>query len=123
MPLSYSRDTISHGTTGVKTMTVGFQPVKARLVARIAPGSDSPIIFRCEGNTNGTNQNGDTFTAESTRVYQRTYTDRMISISEWNGSAWVETFKITFDSFTATEFKYNVVTANSGFQLLREVEG
>lgn len=123
MALNYARDTISHGTAGVKTHTCGFQPVKARLTARIAPGSASTIIYNAEGTTNGTNQDATTFTSEASRNFQQTYTDRMISISEWNGAAWVETFKVTFDSFTATEFKYNVVTANSAFQLRREVEG
>lgn len=123
MALSFLRDTITHSTTGVKTMTVGFQPVEAQLVVAPAPGTTFTNARRSLGITDGTNQVCDSDTEETTRIFQRRYSDRMISISEWNGTAWAETFKITFDSFTATEFKYNVNVGNANFQVHRIVRG
>lgn len=119
----YNRDTISHSTTGVKTNTVGFQPVEAELVVALGPGTTFTNIRFSLGRTDGTNQGCDSMTTDSGHLFQRRYNDRIVSISEWNGSAYAETFKIAFDSFTATEFKYNVVTANANFQVERIVRG
>lgn len=121
--MNYSRDTISHGTTGVKTMTCGFQPVEAELDVTPGPGTTFTTIYKSKGTTDGTNQVCDTNGSSGSNHFQRRYTDRMISISEWNGSTWNETFKITFDSYTSTEFKYNVVTANANYQVHRKVRG
>lgn len=123
--MAYTVDTITHATTGVKTWTIGYAPNRFKLTAVPAPGATS-TIYRCSTGVSddGSWQNCDSTTIENGRApFQRRYTDRIISISEWNGSAWAETYKITIDSFTATEVKYNVVTASSAFQLLREAEG
>lgn len=121
--MSYTLSSITHATTGVKTMTVGYQPVRAVLTVRPSPAGSSPIRKASNGVTDGTNQICDSDTVETTRIYQRRFTDRMASIWEYTGGAWTEVFKITFDSFTATEFKYNVVIANSAFQVMRETWG
>lgn len=121
--MDLARSAITISTTGVKTFTCGFQPVEAELVVRIAPGASTAVVRKCFGTTDATNQNADSETHETTREFQQTFTDRMASIWEWNGTTWAETFRINFDSFTATEFKYNVVTANSAFQVLRIVRG
>lgn len=121
--MSVTTSTITHAATGVKTYTVGYQPTDATLIVRPAPGSALANIRKSYGLTDGTNIYCDSDTADTTRLFQRRYTDRMVSISEWNGTAWAETFRIDFDSFTATEFKYNVVTGNSAFQVLRIVRG
>lgn len=121
--MSYTLSSITHATTGVKTMTPGYQPVRAKLTVRPAPGAAVTIRQASDGVTNGTNQICDSDTIETTRIYQRRFTDRMASIWEYTGGAWTEVFKITFDSFTATEFKYNVVTANSAYQVMRETWG
>lgn len=127
MALSYSRDTITHTTTGVKTMTCGFQPVKAKIKVTFAPGANDTKIHMSEGTTDGTNQVCDTDTYhDSTHAFERRFTDRVVSIQEWTGAAWSEVLRANFDSFTATEFKYNVTVAgaNAGnYQFHREVEG
>lgn len=121
--MNYSFDTITHSTTGVKTMTVGFQPLEAELVIAPAPGGALTTVKMSSGTTDGTNQSTDSFSVDSTRRYQERFTDRMASIWEWNGAAWAEVFKITFDSFTSTEFKYNVNIGNANYQVKRKVRG
>lgn len=123
MALSYIRDTISHSTTGIKTMTTGFQPIEAELIVAPGPGTTFSSVKFSLGRSDGTNQGCDSMTTDSGHLFQRRYNDRMVSISEWNGTAYVETFKITFDSFTATTFTYNVVTADANFQVERVVRG
>lgn len=121
--MNYYRDTISHSTTGIKTTTTGFQPVEAELVVAPAPGSALANIHFSLGRTDGTNQGCDSSATDTGHIFQRRYNDRMVSISEWNGTAYVEVFKITFDSFTATTFTYNVVTADVNYQVERIVRG
>lgn len=121
--MAFAKSTITHSTTGVKTYTVGFQPVEAELIVSPAPGAAIADVFLSRGDTDGTTHTCDTFTVNGSRRYQQRYTDRLASIEEWNGSAWTEVFKITFDSFTATEFKYNVVTGNANYQVERIVRG
>lgn len=123
MALSYIRDTISHSTTGVKTMTTGFQPKEAELIVAPGPGTTAASIHFSLGRSDGTNQGCDSMTTDSGHLFQRRYNDRMVSISEWNGTAYVEVFQITFGSFTATTFTYNVVTADANYQVERVVRG
>jgi len=118
--MSYKLSKITPSTTGVKTWTTGFAAAAFRLKVIPSPGAASPIVFESDGSTDGTSHYCDTKTVETTRIYQERFTDRIASIFEWNGTAWVETLKVQFDSFTATEVKYNIITANSGYQLCRE---
>lgn len=121
--MAYTLETTNHGTTGVKTMTVGYQPLKARITVRPQPGATGTIRKASNGVTDGTLQYTDSDTVETTRIFQRRFTDRMASVWEYTGGAWTEVFRINFDSFTATEFKYNVIIANLGMQVMRETEG
>lgn len=121
--MAFKRSAITHGSTGVKSFVCGFQPEEAELIVRPAPGAVITDVYLSTGTTDGTNQNCDTFTVYSARRRQETFTDRMASIWEWNGASWTEVFKITFDSFTATEFKYNVVIGNPNYQVLRLARG
>lgn len=121
--MNYARSAITHATTGVKTFTCGFQPVEAELRVRFAPGASTTNIRFSFGVTDGTNQNADSFTTDGVDSYQQIFTDRMASIWTKSGGVWNEVFRIEFDSFTATEFKYNVVTASATYQVLRIVRG
>lgn len=108
-------------------MTCGFQPVEADLIVTTAPGAVDTRQHRSVGMTDGLTQICDAdMIHDSTHIYEQRFTDRMVEIVEWSGTAWVEVLKITFDSFTATEFKYNVITAGANavnYQLLRKVRG
>lgn len=123
--MAYSRSATTHATTGVKTYTCGFQPEEAELEVRFAPGASTAIARFSNGSTDGTNQNADSYHLAAARARQEIYTDRMASIWEWDSgtSSFVEVFRANFDSFTATEFKYNVTIANANYQVLRKVRG
>lgn len=120
--MAYYLTTISHSTTGVKTRTPGFQPIGARITVAAKSGGET-YAHKSIGITDGTNQICDSFFQDATRGKSDRYTDRLISQWEWNGAAFVEKVRVDFDSFTATEFKYNVVTADVNYQLLVEVWG
>lgn len=121
--MAYYQATISHGTTGVKTRTPGFQPLAAKIT--VVPFSAATELQKSVGTTNGTIQITDTDYVDPNRSKQERFSDRMAHIYKWNsGSSSYDTkFRADFDSFTATEFKYNVVTADSNYQLLVEVWG
>lgn len=126
MAMNYSRGTITHTTTGVKTYTCGFQPVEAEIVVTYAPGATDNRQHRSAGTTDGTNQVCDVDYLETTHIFEQRFTDRLVEIREWNGATWVTVLTATFDSFTATEFKYNVTVAgaNAGsYQFHRKVRG
>lgn len=116
--MAYALDSSTPVSTGIKTWTIGFQASRIRFVA--SPGTSSTSVVReSEGLCDGTTQICDSKTIDSQRFQQR-YNDRLCSISEWNGVSWVEIFRVNFDSITATEVKYNVVTNTNPKQIRRE---
>jgi hypothetical protein len=116
---------VSHGTTGVKTRTVGFQPKGARILIGTVSGGETDLIHESDGVTDGINQICDSFLHDNTGLsFQDRFTDRLASHYEFDGSGNPdEVVKVIFDSFTSTEFKYNVITANGNYQLRVEVWG
>ena len=78
-----------------------------------------------EGETDGTNQICETFADDNVNPqYQNRFNDRIASLYEFDGGGNpVEVVKVTFHSFTATEFKYTVNTTNVNYQLKVEVWG
>lgn len=122
--MNYYFTTVSHSTTGVKIRTPGFQPVRAKITVAAKSGGQT-YAHKSVGTTDGTNSVCDAFYQDATRGKTDRYTDRLVSQWEWDTgtSAWVEKTKATFDSFTATEFKYNVVTADVNYQYFIEVWG
>lgn len=120
--MSYFLTTASHSTTGVKTITCGFQPIGARITVSAKSGGQT-YAHQSVGTTDGTNTVTDSWYQDATRGKTDRYTDRIVSQWEWDsgGSVWSEKTKATFDSFTATEFKYNVNTADVNYQYFIEV--
>lgn len=120
--MAYFAATVSYNVPGVKTLTVGFQPMGARITVGARNGSNT-YAHKSVGITDGTNQFCDTFYQDATRGKTERFNDRLVSHIEWNGSAWVEKVRVNFDSFTPTQFKYNVVTPDVNYQFLIEVWG
>lgn len=122
--MNYYFATISHGTTGVKTRAVGFQPLGARITVAAKSGGQT-YAHQSVGVTDGTNTVCDSWYQDATRGKSERYTDRMASQWEWDSgtSTWVEKTRAGFDSFTATEFKYEVITADVNYQYFIEVWG
>lgn len=124
--MSYAQGTISHSTTGVKTITVGFQPVAAEILVGSDPGSTQVGFRQSFGITDGTNSVCDSaFIDTAAHSKQDRYSDRLVSLWKWDTGtlAFVELTKATFDSFTATQFKYNVVTPDVNHQYRYRVWG
>lgn len=121
--MSYFITTISHNTTGVKTITVGFQPLAAHITVGQKTSTAQTMAHLSKGITDGTNQICDTFFADGTRAKTERFSDRLVSHIEHNGTNYVEKVRADFDSFTATELKYNVVTPDVNYQFLIEVWG
>lgn len=113
--MAYFLGSTSHNTTGVKTITVGFQPIGVRITTGPNGGSES-AAHQSVGVTDGTNSVCDSLFQDATRGKSDRFSDRLVSVWEWNGAAFTEVCKATFDSFTATQLKYNVTTANVNYQ-------
>lgn len=122
--MAYFLTTISHSTTGVKTITCGFQPLGARITVSAQSGGQT-FAHKSVGVTDGVNQICDHFYQDATRGKTDRFTDRLVSQWDWDAgtSAFVEKTRANFDSTTATQFKYNVITANLNYQYLVEVWG
>lgn len=121
--MAYFQETVSHNSTGVKTRTIGFQPVSARITLGQKTSTAQTMAHKSVGVTDGTNQVCDTFFADGTRAKTERFSDRLVSHIEHDGTNYVEKVRANFDSFTPTELKYNVITADVGYQFLIEVWG
>lgn len=120
--MSYFTGTIAHGTTGVKTIAVGFQPLAARITVGAKSGS-SAVNQRSEGNTDGTQQFFLSNYSDSTSDQSKEGSDRLVSQYERVSGTLTEKVRVNLDSFTATQLKYNVVTADANYTLHIEVWG
>lgn len=121
--MAYFLTTVSHSTTGVKTINVGFQPISARITAGNKTGVADNCARKTTGVTDGTNQICDVEYLDTTSGYTDRFSDRLVSVRERVAGTITEVVRANFDSFTATELKYNVTTANVNFQFLIEVDG
>ena len=123
--MAYKQGTISHGSTGVKTITVGFQPLGAELIVGGDPGSVASVMRLSMGQTDGTNQVCDSYFADGSRGMSDRANDCLVSLQRWDSgtSTYVEDTRAEFDSFTATEFKYNVTIANANRQYRYRIWG
>lgn len=116
--MSYFLTTASHSTTGVKTLTPGFQPTRARIT--VTKGPSSSIAHQSVGKWDGTNQITDTISTDGTTAYADRFNDRMVSLYNFSAGSPNLLTRANHDSVTATEYKYNVITANVNCQYLIE---
>jgi hypothetical protein len=117
--MSYFAGTVSHSTTGVKTITCGFQPTRARIT--ITKGTASTNLHQSVGKWDGTNQITDTIATDGVNAYSDRFTDRMAALYNFVAGLPNLLTRVNHDSVTATEYKYNVITANVNCQLLIEL--
>jgi hypothetical protein len=120
--MSYYFSKITHSTTGVKTRTVGFQPTGARITIGAKDGATQTWIQKSMGLTNGTShvclsEWGDTTAGLKSK---KDISGVLVSQYDKVAGVWTEVLAAAFDSFTATEFKYNVTTGSADFQFLVE---
>lgn len=122
--MNYFLGTITHSTTGAKSVTTGFQAHKINIKVCAVSGGDTHAQVS-EGKVDAVNnvQICDTWYQDATRGFQPDrYTDRVVSVIGWTGAAWVELVKITYTGVTATAIQYTVNTITAGYQLEIEAE-
>lgn len=115
--------TISEGTTGVKTITPGFQPQEADITVSSQFGTTNTTLKYSYGSTDGTAQFNDSLFVDGTGRQCRSTTDRIVSVYERISGTLTEVLRVNLDSFTATQFKYNVSIANVNYQLKIRIRG
>lgn len=118
--MSYFTGTAAHSTTGVKTVSVGFQPVGMRITVGQKVGTAQGFAHKSVGIADGTNQFYDAFFEDTTGGKTVSGSTKLVSHWERVTGTITEILTVTFDSFTATEVKYNVTLANVNYNLLIE---
>lgn len=121
--MAYYATTISHGSTGTKTVTPGFQPQRAKITVGSQFGSTDSVTHMSSGWTDGTNQFYHSLFADGTGRQTISGSNKLVSHFERVSGSITSVLDATFNSFTATQFKYNVNTANANYQLYVEVWG
>jgi hypothetical protein len=121
--MAYFTGTIAHGTTGTKTITVGFQPMGMRITVGASFGTGDNYSHRSTGVADGSWQYVDSFFQDSTGGKTVSTDTKLVSHYERVGGVITEVLSATFNSFTATQVKYNITKATPAYNLLVEVWG
>lgn len=121
--MAYFLTTISHSTTGTKSITVGFAAKGLHIrVGQKASGQN--FSHMSHGSTDGVNQVCDTFYQDTTAGSTQRLSDRLVSVLENSAGTITEVCKAHIDNatapWTATQIKYIVDTANVNYQFLIE---
>jgi hypothetical protein len=120
----YYNTSITPSTTGIKTISCGFQPVGMRITVSAKNGSDT-VSHMSIGQVDNTGyQTCNTTYTDTTGGQTTKYTDRMASVLERVSGTITEVSRANFDSFTATQAKFNcTVSAGTAYQYHVEVWG
>jgi len=118
--MAYYTTRAAYNTTGVKTITCGFQPVAMRITVAGKNGSSS-VVQRSEGTADGTRQNYDCIYWDASGGHTKDGNTKMISHWERVSGTLTEVIAGTFDSFTATEGKFNLSAATNTYTLKIEL--
>lgn len=119
MQMSYFRGLTTLSSTGLRTITVGFQPIGYRITYSMKFGGDT-IDHVSVGGSDGTRQHVVGHYADSTG--RQTYIDsaKVVSHKERSGGVLVEVVSATHSAMTATGPQVNVTIANTSYQALVE---
>ena len=120
--MSYFCGITAHGSTGTKAVTVGFQPTGMRITVAQKFGVTDNYAHQSVGVSSGT-------TTSCTSLFQDTAggltinSGKIVSHYERVGGNITEVIAANFHSFTATQVKYTITTANVNYNLLIEAWG
>lgn len=103
--------------TGLKTISVGFQPTWARLEV-CAKTTPQGFSHTSAGETDGSSQFVLSTFQDTTGGYSVNSASKVVSHYERVGGTITEVLAASFDSFTASGIKLNVITGNSAYQVL-----
>jgi len=120
--MAYKRGNTTYGSTGVKTITVGFAPQGYRLTVR-PPGAGYSAMQFSTGSTDGTVQTCNWGYVDNAHHDSGGSTSKVASLWQDVAGTLTEKVAITHNSFTATQFKINVNTADSNYDIDWEAWG
>lgn len=118
--MNYFTGTISYSSTGTKTLSIGFQPTLLRITVSSSFGGADSYVHYCTGWTDGTSSFYHSLFADGSGRQSINGSGKLVSHYERSGSTLTEVLAVTFNSFTATQAKINVTTANPNYQLFIE---
>jgi len=129
--MSYFNGTIAYGTTGIQTITLGFQPTSIKITVSQKWNGPQTYIHFSTGygglvNVAGTptmRQHVDSFFQDATGSQTLSSDSKIVSFYDRVSGTLTEILSVSIDSFTATTLKLNVLTANSNYNLNIEVWG
>lgn len=117
----YYQTSTGYGTTGVKTVACGFQPTGMRISVGAKSGSSATTNQKSVGTSDGTRQSYISNFSNANFNQTKQGNSKMISHYEEVAGSLTEVIAGTFDSFTATEGKFNLSAANNNYTLIIEL--
>lgn len=118
--MSYYTARTTYGTTGIKTINCGFQPAGMRLTVA-GKASSSTVVQFSQGVSDGTRQSYESLYSDSTGRQTKDGNTKMISHWERIAGVLTEVYSVAFDSFTATEGKFNIGTVSNNYSIKIEL--
>lgn len=123
--MGYFLTTISHNTTGTKSITVPAQPLGLRITTSKKTSVTQNFAHMSMGVSDGTNQVCDAFFQDTTVGSTQRSSTKIVSVLENSAGTVTEVCAAHVDNataaWTATAVKYIVDTANVNYQFLVEV--
>lgn len=120
--MAYFCGTTTQGTTGIKTINVGFQPSRLNFTVCQKFGTNEPYHHLSVGRADGTRQSVNSTYQDTVDGLSLNSTAKCISHYERVAGTITEVLAASFDSFTATGFKINVTIPNASYQIFVEAQ-
>lgn len=120
--MAYFSGTVAHGTTGTKTIPVGFQPVGMRITVGQRHNTVDNFAHQSIGISDGTSTNCTSIFQDNSGGLTVSST-KLISQYERVSGTIAEVLAANFHSFTISSVKYTITTANANYNLLIEAWG
>lgn len=121
--MAYFQTTVSHSSTGVKTISPGFTPLAAEFVVSQKNPTTENFSHLSLGCTDGTTQIYNSIFQDTTGGSSVQGTDHLVRHRVRSGGTIIDKLVWDLDSFTATDVKYNVVTADVGYPVTVKIWG
>jgi hypothetical protein len=120
--MSYYAGTVTYGSTGLKTLNIGFQPERINITVCQKFNTNDGYHHLSVGRADGTRQSVNSTFQDTAGGISINSTSKCVSHYERLAGVITEVLAANFDSFTATGFKLNVTTANANYQLFIEAQ-
>lgn len=120
--MAYKCGTTAWGSTGVKTFTTTFLPIRMNVFVNGIAGSNDGVQGFSNGSADGTRQFCATQFSDGTVIFREDFSDRVISVWEDVGGVATEVLSGTFNSFNATSVKFNCTIADANYNIRVEAQ-